>query len=451
MQGTAHIIVRDKNGKIKSDIKKHNTITNAFYNAMQAYCSSLSELNKNQVLPLQLSPDTYSGITIHDQVIADDKDIQLTRLSGGQKAAISGNTNYTAAATHSVTKNKITNVWAWGIDSAFTMKSIALRHNDFISNGLFAKGGLAGARGLKISADAYTYQSHYYNGSASNTQYYAGVVYDRLPDLTRLEKVFTHRNTGGSIGSSNVYNTVCPLYNDECMIISGSNAVVLDDADVVNYSTATAKRTIALNLFTDRQTVVYATVPTPEKDYLISASATKLCVHEIPRTATSEAIAPVLSVTMPSAFDTKCSIVVIGRYAYIGYNNSNAGHAEIRFNSDGTITHREGYTRAVGMYTTNGSYGDMVNNRACYLYLLRSSNEMVNPYLLKIVEPNTTPNETAADVSVGLSGRFGLWHNQTYLNLAAPIELAAGDTLTVSYSISVGTSTDEGETENSSN
>lgn len=436
MKGTAHIIVRDKNGKIKSDIKKHNTITSAFYNAMQAYCSSLSELNKNQVLPLQLSSNTYSGITIHDQVIEDDKDIQLTMLSGGQSAAISGNTNYTAASTHSVTKDKITNVWAWGVDSAFTMKSIALRHNSFISKGFFASGGLAGARGLKLSADAYTYQTYYYNGSASNSWYYAGVVYDRLPDLTCLEKAFTHRNTGSS--SNNVYDTVRPLYNDECMIISGSNVVILDDADVVNYSTATAKRTIALNLFTDRQTAVYATVPTPEKDYLISASSTKFCVHEIPRTATSEAIAPVLSVTMSSAFDTHCSIVVIGRYAYIGYDNRTAGHAEIRFNSNGTITHREGYTRAVGMYTKDGNYGDMVNNKACYLYLLRSSNEMVNPYLLKMVEHSTNKSETAADVSVGLFGRFGLWHNQTYLNLAEPIELAVGDTLTVSYSISVG-------------
>lgn len=434
MQGTAHIVVKDKNGKTKSDIKAHNTITNAFYNAMQSFCQNLNEENKENLKPLQLSPSTFGGITIHDQIISDDKDIQLTRLSGGQKATISGNTNYSGVVTNSVTKKKITNVWAWGIDTAFTMKSIALRHNDFISKGYFGRnGGVAGARGLKLAADKYAYPSYYYNGSASNTSYYAGVVYDRESDLSIMERTLLHRKT------DNKYDKLMPLYNDECALINGANVIVVDDADVVNYATATAKRTFAVSQFTYLSTDnVIASVPTPEKDYLISANNTTVYIHEIPRTAITDTIAPVLTITMSTQFNNYKSIVVCGRYAFIGYQTS-AGAAEIRFNSDGTISHREGYTKAVGLYDGD-TYSNKMQRKACYLYLIRNSNAMVDAYLIKYMPAKYGSQTETGEVEI--SGQilhdFGIWHNQTYLNLSTPIALEVGDTLTISYSISVG-------------
>lgn len=332
-------------------------------------------------------------------------------------------------------------MWAWGIDTAFTIKSIALRHNDFISNGYFGRnGGVAGARGLKLAADKYAYPSYFYNGAASNTSYYAGVVYDRESDLSLMERTLLHRKTDDK------YDKLMPLYNDECALINGTNVIVVDDADVVNYATATAKRTFAVSQFTNLSTSnAIASVPTPEKDYLISANKTTVYIHEIPRTAITDTIAPVLTITMSTQFSSYeyQSIVVLGRYAFIGYETSE-GAAEIRFNSDGTISHREGYTKAVGLYD-GSNYSKKMRKKACYLYLIRNSNAMVDAYLIKYMPAKDGSQTETGEVEISgqISRDFGIWHNQTYLNLSTPIALEVGDTLTISYSISVGESESE--------
>lgn len=62
------------------------------------------------------------------------------------------------------------------------------------------------------------------------------------------------------------------------------------------------------------------------------------------------------------------------------------------------------------------------------LFYAETQSEVVNPYITEYQSPN--------DGYVRLY--YTTWHNNTILNLSTPITLAAGDVLSVSYSISVG-------------
>ena len=44
MKGTAHIVVKDKYGKIKTDVTEHNTITDAYKNILAQYLQKLPEV-----------------------------------------------------------------------------------------------------------------------------------------------------------------------------------------------------------------------------------------------------------------------------------------------------------------------------------------------------------------------------------------------------------------------
>ena len=145
MKGTAHIVVKDKYGKIKTDVTEHNTITDAYKNILTWYLSNLPEVVASnttsgfaQTYFPEPSQNYFDGIMLHEKACSDDKDIPLPVLIGGQTAK-SNSTNNTYSSSSSAVKNKdkIQNIWSWTAEKALTIRSICLHDSDFVNSFVF--------------------------------------------------------------------------------------------------------------------------------------------------------------------------------------------------------------------------------------------------------------------------------------------------------------------------
>ena len=143
MKGTAHIVVKDKYGNIKTNVTEHNTITDAYKNILSQYLQKLPEVvasksSGGKTYFPEPSDKYFDGIMLHEKACSDDKDIPLPVLIGGQTAK-SNSTNNTYSAASSVVKNKdkIQNIWSWTAEKALTIRSICLHDSDFVNSFVF--------------------------------------------------------------------------------------------------------------------------------------------------------------------------------------------------------------------------------------------------------------------------------------------------------------------------
>lgn len=453
MKGTAHIVVKDKYGKIKTDVTEHNTITDAFKNRVQAWLNGIEKYqcfdNSSKGRFPSTTTQYFNGIFVNEATIADDKDIPIPAFIGGQESkANSSNNMYSATSTHTADDTKIQNTWAWTADKAYTIKSIALK------NGLFANsfqslqegwGNTAVAMVLKLNSNKVLLTGNSYQWQCF------GELKNRVKTVTK--------NYGNLVKASSGYLKFFPLYSNEIALLSSSTSApetggyvykiyIFDKDDITNYSTATPKRSFAITQFDgmsyQSSNSSIAIIPTEQADYLFfSKSETELFVYKIPRSATEETIPKLQTITTTRKYE--CPYALYGRTLLWpkskgGNNSPEKQCALIRVDYDTvssteTITYKEIETNAGT--PSNKDYNPY--NYTPRLYYLETATEVVNPYVVE--SQDATGQQVSSEQKILNEPCYGIspiWHNSTILNLATPISLAAGDVLTVSYTISVG-------------
>ena len=450
MKGTAHIVVKDKYGNIKTNVTEHNTITDAFKNRVQAWLNGIEKYQNFDSKGRFPSTTTqyFNGIFVNEATIADDKDIPIPAFIGGQVAKSNASNNmYSSTSTHTADDTKIQNTWAWTADKAYTIKSIALK------NGLFANsfqslqeswGNTDVAMVIKLNSNKVLLTGNSYQWQCF------GELKNRVQNVTK--------NYGNLVKASEGYLKFFPLYSNEIALLSSSTSVpatgsyvykiyIFDKDDITNYSTATPKRSFAIAQFDGMSyqstSSSIAIIPTEQADYLFfSKSATELFVYKIPRSVTEETIPKLKIITTTRKYE--CPYALYGRTLLWpkskgGNNAPEKQCALIRVDYDTassteTITYKEIETNT----GTPSNYSYNPSNNTPRLYYLETATEFVNPYVVE--SQDATGQQNSSNITILNEPCYGIspiWHNSTILNLATPISLAEGDVLTVSYTISV--------------
>lgn len=448
MKGTAHIVVKDKYGNIKTNVTEHNTITDAYKNILAQYLQKLPEVVAStsvsgfyQTYFPEPSYKYFDGIMLHEKACSDDKDIPLPVLIGGQTAK-SNSTNNAYSAASSVVKNKdkIQNIWSWTAEKALTIRSICLHDSDFVNSFVFDNAlsqlhvwNLTNTKRLAVNAYSYGNNAGYYFGTKQTN---VSILGENIGNFTKL---------------SNYYSIFRVMYGNETAMFVNSNdntatfdrnwvrICVLNNADVDNYANATPKRSFAKTQFsglTAGYNYDLTIVPTPENDYLVMFYNKQIKVWIIPRTASADTIEPIFTATTTFA-DAKNHVRrICGRLVLLGINDKKCVFLRIDYDNNApVITYSEiEANTAPKTYYYESYSSEYYSNDVIYANIL-TEQEVVSPY----VDESLSTNETITNMeNYPLSVTPKTYHNHTILNLSTPITLAAGDVLTVSYTISVG-------------
>lgn len=434
MKGTAHIVVKDKYGKIKTDVTEHNIITDTFKNQMQEWLNGADKYQYYGGFP-KADENYFNGIFLHETTVADDKDLQIPCFIGAQTAkSDTSNVQYSAAASHEASDTKISSTWTWTADKSYTIKSLTLHDNSF-ANSLYARGNYYDTSQIwKLNANKWLKCTAYGTGNGYTSF---------CSEQTGLK--YLCKKYGNFVQLSSVW-PLMPLYNNDVALFSYSTTEIVfstgtkkiyiyDKNDIENYETATPKRSFNISQFSGMPAGGvssyggFAIIPTEHGDYLAySKSSTELVVYAIPRTATEETIQPIQTIT--TTWKSGATYLLFGKTCVFIANDR--GTKDISFL-------RIDYDTSTSAPVIN--YKEITLNSSCQqimsgsgglycplLYYAETQSEVVNPYITEYQSPS--------DGYVKL--HYTAWHNHTILNLSTPITLAAGDVLSVSYSISVG-------------
>ena len=432
MKGTAHIVVKDKYGNIKTNVTENNTITDAFKNQMQAWLNGADKYQYNGSFP-KADENYFNGIFLHETTVADDKDLQIPCFIGAQTAkSNTSNVQYSAAGSHEASDTKISSTWTWTADKSYTIKSLTLHDNNF-ANRLDARANIYNLTQIwKLNANKWLKC-----GKTAGKDNFTAFCSEQ----TALK--YLCKKYGNFVNISN-YWPLMPLYSNEVALFSYSTTEVqfsnatkkiyiYDKNDVENYATATPKRSFNISQFSGMPAggvssySGFAIIPTEHGDYLAySKSSTELIVYAIPRTATEETIQPIQTITTTRYRE--------GAYLLFGKT------CVLMDDTDGTknilflrIDYDTSTSAPVINYkeiTLNNASPSLYSNGApqCpILFYAETQSEVVNPYIAEYQSLDYSYTQQY----------FTTWHNHTILNLSTPITLAAGDVLSVSYSISV--------------
>lgn len=447
MKGTAHIVVKDKYGNIKTNVTEHNTITDAYKNILAQYLQKLPEVvassdsGSGQTYFPEPSQKYFDGIMLHEKACTDDKDIPLPVLIGGQTAkSNSANNTYSAASSTVKNKDKIQNIWSWTAEKALTIRSICLHDSDFVNSFVFDNAlaqlhvwNLTNTKRLAVNAYSYGSNAGYYFGTKQTN---VSLLGENIGNFTRL---------------SNYYSIFRVMYGNETAMFAQSNdntttfgsdwvrICVLNNADVDNYANATPKRSFARTQFNGLNVSYnyYLTiVPTPENDYLVMFYNKQIKVWIIPRTASTDTIEPIFTATTTFADENNYVKRICGRLVLLGLNGKKC--VFLRFDYDNNtpvITYSEIEANTAPKTYYYKSYSSSYYSYDVIYANILTEQEVVSPY----IDESLSTSETITDMeNYPLSVIPKTYHNHTILNLATPISLAEGDVLTVSYSISVG-------------
>lgn len=446
MKGTAHIVVKDKYGKIKTDVTEHNTITDSYKNILTWYLSNLPEVvasattsGFSQTYFPEPSYKYFDGIMLHEKACSDDKDIPLPVLIGGQTAK-SNSTNNTYSSSSSAVKNKdkIQNIWSWTAEKALTIRSMCLHDSDFVNSFVFDNSleqldvwNLTNTKRLAVNADSHGSNVGYYFGTKQTN---VSMLGENIGNFTRL-------------GSS--YAIFRVMYGNETAMFVNSNdnttsfdnswarICVLNNADVDNYANATPKRSFARTQFNGLTTGYnydLTIVPTPENDYLVMFYNKQIKVWIIPRTASADTIEPIFTATTTFADVNNHVRRICGRLVLLGLNDKKCVFLRIDYDNNApVITYSEIEANTAPKTYYYSDYGSIrYCNDVIYANIL-TEQEVVSPYISESLRTSKTITDME-NYPLGVSPKT--YHNHTILNLATPITLAAGDVLTVSYTIS---------------
>ena len=433
MKGTAHIVVKDKYGNIKTNTTEHNIITDTFKNQMQVWLNGADKYQYMGNTP-RVDEHYFNGIFLHETTVADDKDLQIPCFIGAQTAkSDTSNVQYSAAGSHEASDTKISSTWTWTADKAYTIKSLTL-HDDQFASSFNAKANYYETSQIwKLNANKWLKCTA---KSAGNE--YASFCSEQT-SLTYLCKKY------GNFVKLTANWPLMPLYNNEVALLSYSTTEVqfsattkkiyiYDKNDVENYATATPKRSFNISQFSGMPAGGVssyggiAIIPTEHGDYLAyRKSSTELIVYAIPRTATEETIQPIQTITT--------TLYRQGTYLLFGktcvFMASDRGTKDISFLRIDYDTSTSAPVINYKEITLNNNCKETTASGGLYcplLFYAETQSEVVNPYITEYQSPSDNCTRVYCTT----------WHNHTILNLSTPITLAAGDVLTLSYSISVG-------------
>ena len=402
MKGIATITVRGADGKIKEKRTEHNTITTAHVEKLK------------QALALQKfkrgTPNTgafmFQGIWLHSKQLGGLADIQPVVLCGATTARGSGvSQGYSQATKSEVSGNDINNTWVWVLEKDVTINAISLHADAFIER---ASGWLPPTYPIVMLNNV----EGVYFKEDDNACYKISAPYD----VTNFYKRAT------SHGSSAPFYT--PLYTANEFFYTGSVAAApqMNTLFGVVDNTMSEVRSFKVSQLaglSDGTTYSCKVMPTAAADWLfVIKSATEVAVYKIPRTASADTI-PLVTTITGTGFSASTTLIVLNCAIF---NSTSQSKTMFTAQADGT------YALETDCQILNGAFST-TNFGMCLP--ITASNPTPTVSLCGASEFGSGVTSTAFDFDYS-----GFPHN-TILNLSAPIEAETGDTLTITYTITV--------------
>ena len=405
MKGIAEITVRDKDGKIKLQRREHNTITTAHLEKVKA---AIKNQKYARTMP-ETNAGDFQGIWLHSEQLAHLSDIEPVVLCGGTAARGSDvSQDYSQATKSEVNGNNITSTWVWVLEKDVNIKAISLHSKSFVgtSSENFSR-TVAQVLGDKGWRGNYNYS------------YITFEKFKIARDVSLLKDNIdwiTHEVSYCS-----------PLYDDDEYVYSfvneagyggGSKYICVVDNNITTKRIFYFTQFAGLN-YDGSASMRYMVMPTAAADWIfIFKSATEIAVYKLPRTESEDTI-PLVTTITGTGFDVGTTIIVSN---CIIFNYTSQAKTMFCAHSDGT------YSLEAGVQIINGVF----LNTALGMYLLNRESSPTPVCDLTAVSEfystsrasnlTTTPNPAV--------------HN-TILNLSAPIAAETGDTLTITYTITV--------------
>lgn len=417
MKGVAEITVRGKDGKVKLKRREHNMITTAHVDKIK---QALANQNYSRTAIATAAYD-FQGIWLHSKQLESLVDMQPVVLCGGTaQRQSSSSTDYSAAVGATAESGEIATTWAWYLDKSVTINAISLHSGFFIGGSsryynelpIITRWGNSGFSAVRSSNALYRLalevsrnfsalrdvatQKNAFNGKApvrlplfSNDEY--------LPSYLRTGELFSERN---NIGGATVF--------DYFFIVTAAGD---------------GKRKFMMSQFEglSAQTEYYVRVmPTQSADWLfVYKSTTEVAVYKIPRESTQETIA--LEATISGTGLSSGSTLILSNCAI--FNATSQAKTMFCANSDGT------FSVVSGVQVVNGTLSDSY----CLSSLVRSSQN--NAPTCDLIKQDTATPDVDEQFYLSVSPSPAV-HN-TILNLSSPIAAEPGDTLTITYKITV--------------
>lgn len=437
MKGIANITVKSADGRIKTRREEHNTITTAY---KDKNAGRLAALKWGRTSFMSTSADDFKAVWLHGETLDDLCDIQTPLLVGGQAAKASGvSWQYAAPLNASVDEGTktISNTWAWSIEEATTIKALSL-HNSGVTSVDFGNGSNYNCiQTLMKLTDTSFYVPgfcYHYGSSYRNYRYRAPSIAEPTLSVQELKYILSGQTAASP-------KQALPLYNKEFLIGEKRNSevptlvaatstgtlTVVADENIANKS-YTAKRTFAISQFENLGSPASSsygyyvfTLPSPAVDWVFIIDATNVNVYQLPRTATEGTISRVTS--FPDNSPSYPIYFVCGNMAYshVAQDDGRAYVFSCKDDGDWRVDEAQLFNTNTG---GSSDYGVFLP------YVKRS--DANGAYQLGI---NYEEDTTTWILSLG--GYMRYIHN-TILNLSSPLELAAGDTLSISYTVTVG-------------
>lgn len=423
MKGTIDITIKRKDGTVEKR-QEHNV-------AFDLPAFIIKEWAKDSVLPIMTKNLTLAYLkTIYQSISLSEEERDLTKPSWRPRALktiTSGTTSWNtvlSSATNNGKKRTVTAAWTMPDDLGYsiTLKSIAFDNPNMyasrpstgngIDNGVYedgfvyaSAGSSYGFYGLGLEESSFS-QENVYFGGLSDTKITSSNIVKYVPysmNLTKTVNGVQQRTQDGRWGfvdsNGNPVSSLVPGYGQ------GSKIIIYDR------KTQEIALSFPLSQFTNYNATNYYSyvyvINTGTKNWLFQydTSINASRIWQIPDTQTSNAIAPTSETFMQGIVlqsQTNSSSLqgafVIGNY----FINSNIAY---RIDDDLTVTTFHGEER-----NNYGSVMGKMNKDYFQWYVSSKENSYTVPYFA----------------------------NLTASNFSTPITLAAGDVLSVSYSISVG-------------
>lgn len=402
MKGIATITVRGADDKIKERRTEHNTITTAHVEKLK------------QALALQKfkrsTPNTgafmFQGIWLHSKQLGGLTDIQPVVLCGATTARGSGvSQGYSQATKSEIDGNNIASTWVWVLEKDVTINAISLHADSFIER---ASGWLPPTYPIVMLNNV----EGVYLKEDDNACYEISAPYD----VTNFYKRAT------SYGSGAPFYT--PLYTANEFFYTGSGyaAPQMNTLFGVVDNTMSEVRSFKVSQLaglSDGTTYSCKVMPTAAADWLfVIKSATEVAVYKIPRTASDDTI-PLVTTISGTGFSASTTLIVLNCAIF---NSTSQSKTMFTAQADGTYTVETDCQILNGAFSTT-NFG----------------------MLLPITAGNPTPTVSLCGASKFESGvtstafdfDFSGFPHNTILNLSAPIEAETGDTLTITYTVTV--------------
>lgn len=462
MKGEALITIKTKDGKIKQQVKESNIVFDLPKELMKSViknmdlgiASGTSDYNgssslsgaQNANIDAASNFDTwFRAIAVNDEICSeqDYKDWKLPVLYGGEQPTQDSNNKRYAqydTANSAMTGNILKKSYTWNDCPSFTLRSINLKH---LNN--------CNARSTEPYWGTYPIKRYgkfyFFIGGYNNNQYqFKGMQPNRLCEKDGFEWVTNNSGVKfkglkcsafSTSGYGSVYQPAIYACKDrEIMVLRITDDMTTDDTSsgaykylyVIDADTGTIKRRFTLSQFAGI---------TPYSSHHPSLSTTKIIATEYGNFLLAQKV-----YTEDSTYSVALWRIP-DQSEYSNYENGETINTWL----DNFITNWSGwylYVTAINNYIifsgsgasrkavkiNSATPGD-ITTISGYIPFNIASNYSKDYSYAPIVAFNKYGDETLMRTYYGIE----TWYNTTALNLSEGVEVAAGDTLTIEYTI----------------